>query len=268
MTTPSYFPLPAGTTDQRPPDPQVGYIRYNITVGKIEVYNGLAWTNVILPGLRRIKDLDLPPEPVGDQTTVIIDQLSSEEALDYTTYRMGLYDLFYSQTVSDYIREISAAYLSVQNVGGFGNLSYDNVGGIFYYQGIVDSEIWGVMGVEGPNLAYDSGTGVYSFTSDPVFDTVTTEDLYVENIIFTGTGAVNFSSNNDLTFTAEGRIVFRDPIHLPRYSQAELAALPDAGAGAVAICTDPLLGGARPVYFDGTVWRDFANGDIDIIDDF
>lgn len=271
MTMPSYFPLPSGTTDQRPEDPQAGYIRFNTTVGKIEVYNGLAWTDVIIPTLRRIKELDTLEDTVDPAALVILDQYVFDEELeisDFVTHRLSLQDLFESSTVQGFLQTSALGVLSATNLGGFGDLSYNSGDGVFSYQGVTDSEIWNVMGVEGPNLAYDASTGVYSFSADPVFDSVSTTDLYVDSVTFTGTGAINITSNNDLTFDALGQLSVKSPLHLPRYSQAELASLADVAAGAIAVCTDPLLGGERPVHFDGTTWRDFANGDIDIEDDF
>ena len=38
-----YLKLPVGTTEQRPVSPQTGYIRYNLSNGCIEMYNGTIW---------------------------------------------------------------------------------------------------------------------------------------------------------------------------------------------------------------------------------
>lgn len=40
-----FIEIPRGTTSQRPANPQVGYIRFNTSIGKIEVYNGNSWQN-------------------------------------------------------------------------------------------------------------------------------------------------------------------------------------------------------------------------------
>lgn len=37
------FQLPAGTTAQRPGNPQVGMIRFNTTLNQTEFYNGTSW---------------------------------------------------------------------------------------------------------------------------------------------------------------------------------------------------------------------------------
>ena len=38
-----FLQLPAGTTAQRPASPTVGMVRFNITLGYAEVYNGGSW---------------------------------------------------------------------------------------------------------------------------------------------------------------------------------------------------------------------------------
>lgn len=267
MTTPSYFPLPTGTTDQRPATPAAGYMRFNTTVGKIEVYNGQAWTDVIIPSIRRIKELQDLEGGLSGEALLIVDQFVAEPN-DYVTYQLSVNNFFGSDSVQESVRDIAAANLRVATFGGFGTLTYDADSFTINYQGTLSGDIWSVMGVQGPNLAYDGNTGVYSFSADPVFDSVTTGDLMVENIDFTGSGPVNLFSGNDLNFDAEGRITFLKPIHLPRYTRAELATITDVEAGAIAICTDPIIGTARPVVFNGTEWRDFANGNIDIVEDF
>lgn len=114
--------------------------------------------------------------------------------------------------------------------------------------------------------------------NDPVFNSVTTTQLNVQNVEFTGTGAVNFVSGNDLNFEAAGNISFngeqladvatsgsyndltnKPALNvLPSYSTSQLNAMTSVVAGTTAFWTDSL----RPVYFDGTVWRDFLNNDI------
>jgi hypothetical protein len=51
-----------------------------------------------------------------------------------------------------------------------------------------------------------TGGGVMS--PDPIFDSVTATDLNVQNVTFTGTGAVTINSNNDLNLVAAGTIKF------------------------------------------------------------
>ena len=49
--------MPAGTTAQRDAAPNAGYARWNITLGRLEVYTGSTWTGAgtgaVLPVLRR-----------------------------------------------------------------------------------------------------------------------------------------------------------------------------------------------------------------------
>jgi hypothetical protein len=46
-TSTGYFSLPQGTTGQRPPNPQAGYMRYNTTLDSVEYYNFVTgWTTI------------------------------------------------------------------------------------------------------------------------------------------------------------------------------------------------------------------------------
>ena len=42
----AYFTPPVGTTAQRPATPSVGMLRFNTTLGYLEVYNGTRWVKV------------------------------------------------------------------------------------------------------------------------------------------------------------------------------------------------------------------------------
>ena len=48
-TSTGYFDLPAGTTAQRPSSPNVGYIRYNTTLGFVEQYTPDGWQGIAPP---------------------------------------------------------------------------------------------------------------------------------------------------------------------------------------------------------------------------
>ena len=101
----------------------------------------------------------------------------------------------------------------------------ENIPGYLYYNGnslswqpvsvyslptASTSELGGVK-VDGNTIVIDSygtitavGGGVMS--PDPVFDSVTTTQLNVQNVEFTGTGAVTISSGNDLNLLAAGNV--------------------------------------------------------------
>lgn len=268
MTTSSFLALPTGRTDQRPSNPESGYIRFNTDLGKVEVFDGIRWTEVVFPTPRKIKDLQLLNNEPIPGTMFVVDQLIDPITQDYVTYRLSLNSLLSSTTVQDAIKNGALSVVGTSNIGGFGSIGYDSLTGQITYQGVTISQVRGCVGIEGSNLAYNSNTGNFSITQDPTFHSVRTQELDVENINFIGTGAINFSSNNDLSFGAVGQISFQDPIHLPVYTQSELASLIDIAVGAIAICSDPAIGLARPVHFDGSTWRDFSNSDIDIVDDF
>lgn len=51
-------------------------------------------------------------------------------------------------------------------------------------------------------------TGGGAMSPDPIFNSVTATDLNVQNVTFTGTGAVTINSNNDLNLVAAGTIKF------------------------------------------------------------
>jgi len=59
----------------------------------------------------------------------------------------------------------------------------------------------------GSNISYNNSTGVVTFSASPTFDTVTTTTLNVKNMNFTGTGAVNIYSGNDLNLSAAGDVL-------------------------------------------------------------
>jgi hypothetical protein len=48
-TSTGYFDVPAGTTAQRPSSPNVGYIRYNTSLGFLEQYTADGWTGIAPP---------------------------------------------------------------------------------------------------------------------------------------------------------------------------------------------------------------------------
>lgn len=52
------------------------------------------------------------------------------------------------------------------------------------------------------------GQGGGGYPTAPVFNSVTATQLNVQNVAFTGTGAVTIASGNDLNFTAAGNITF------------------------------------------------------------
>jgi hypothetical protein len=104
------------------------------------------------------------------------------------------------------------------------------------------------------------GGGLTELPTDPEFESVTTAELNVETVNFTGTGAVTINSNNDLNLQASGWITFSSLPRLPNYTIAQLNALTGVPTGAFAFCTD--LTQPAPVYYDGAVWRDMINNDI------
>jgi len=87
---------------------------------------------------------------------------------------------------------------TVVSGGGYATTSY------------VDSEIAGtIIDVTGTANDFNGIIGTSSGTaSNPIFQSLTTGTLNVEDITFTGTGPVTFTSGNDLAFVAPGNITF------------------------------------------------------------
>lgn len=102
-------------------------------------------------------------------------------------------------------------------------------------------------------------SGAVSLT--PTFTTVTTTTLNTQTINFTGTGPVNISSGNDINLAATGWVTFSTAPRLPNKTLAQLNALVNVPAGAIAICTDA-SGGAKPVWYNGSAWKDMMNGSV------
>jgi hypothetical protein len=60
------------------------------------------------------------------------------------------------------------------------------------------------------------GQGGGSYPTTPTFTTVTTTQLNVKSIDFTGTGAVTFKSGNDINFVAPGDITFNGDVAITK----------------------------------------------------
>lgn len=91
----------------------------------------------------------------------------------------------------------------------------ENIPGYLYYDGTALS--WqAVEGFSGdyrdltnkPTLFSGSYNDLTNKPTDPIFTSVTATQLNVQNVAFTGTGAVTIASGNDLNFVAAGNITF------------------------------------------------------------
>lgn len=129
-----------------------------------------------------------------------------------------------------------------------------------------------VLKYNGTNWINDTdatgGGGGGEVGSDPTFTSVTATTVNVRDLNFTGTGAVNITSNNDINLQAEGWITFSSLPKIPTYTLAQLQALAGVPFGAIAVCSNPTIGSARPVWYNGSAWKDMANGDLTGGDDF
>lgn len=71
----SAFDIPSGTTAQRPPTPDYGYVRYNTDIGSIEWWSGAAW----VAGQDLIVSETINPD--GTNATYTLGQSTSENAI-------------------------------------------------------------------------------------------------------------------------------------------------------------------------------------------
>lgn len=76
-TSTGYLDLPAGTTAQRPASPNVGYVRYNTTLGFLEQYNADGWQGIAPPPI--ISSVS-PTAYNGEQSTTFTISGSSFDA--------------------------------------------------------------------------------------------------------------------------------------------------------------------------------------------
>jgi hypothetical protein len=108
-------------------------------------------------------------------------------------------------------------------------------------------------------------------------DVVVTGSVTLNELLFSGTGPINLSSNNNLTFEAVGDVVVQTASSdglitlnslttLPSKTTAQLASFisPGTPAGTIAYCSD-LSAGASLVWFDGTDWLPLMSNPTDTI---
>jgi hypothetical protein len=147
---------------------------------------------------------------------------------------------------------------------GLTTLTYDAATGELTYTSVTTDDVRGLFSVaEADQASYDSATGVFSLpgaNSDVTFNSVTVQDLNTERLSFTGVGTMSLNSTTDLTLSAVGLVKIESLMTLTQLTLAELAALSYVPQGAVAYCTDPAVGDARPVHMTSLGWRDFSNG--------
>ena len=71
----SAFDIPSGTTAQRPPSPDYGYVRYNTDNGSIEWWSGVAW----ISGAQTIQTETITPD--GASLTYTLNQSTTETSI-------------------------------------------------------------------------------------------------------------------------------------------------------------------------------------------
>jgi hypothetical protein len=84
--------------------------------------------------------------------------------------------------------------------------------------------------------------------------------IYAQSFVSTNAGVPTITSGNDLQLSPAGMVISTAPIKLASYTVAQLASVVP-GPGSIVFCSNA-TGGSVPVYYDGTNWRKFTDGNI------
>lgn len=159
--------------------------------------------------------LSLPVAPTSPEHAVTKDYVDSQlNAIEPDRLTSGSYQVVLQ---SDGTLTLPAEPTSAEHATtkGYVDGQIDNIiaGGGYATTGYVDTAVAGTsINVTGTaddfiGTASDIGSSGSS-PNNPIFQTVTTGTLNVEDITFTGTGPVSFTSGNDIAFVAPGAITF------------------------------------------------------------
>ena len=114
----------------------------------------------------------------------------------------------------------------------------------------------------GAGLSITNGVlSVTATSTNGSFTSLSTTDLTVQNVTFSGAGAVALNSNNDLNINAVGTINLGSITALPGKTRTQLAAITSVPAGSIAYCSNA-TGGACPVWFNGTSWLKLSDNGV------
>jgi class 3 adenylate cyclase len=83
--------VPAGTSAERPAEPIFGSFRFNISTGRLEVYNGSAFDQLSIAGLTNV----IVDEFIGDGSTVVFGSLTNrvDNETDILVFIGGVYQI-------------------------------------------------------------------------------------------------------------------------------------------------------------------------------
>lgn len=84
--------------------------------------------------------------------------------------------------------------------------------------------------------------------------------VYAQSFVSTATGIPTITSGNDLKLAPAGSVVSTAPITLASYTLTQITNIIPA-PGSIAYVSNA-TGGGVPVFFDGTSWRKFTDGNI------
>ncbi len=176
-------------------------------------------------------------------------------------------------SASGSVLQINGANIAVQNssptfnlITALGNVQSANVNaGRVSASGnvIATGNIQGQYFIGNGSLLTGIAGGGGALPTDPTFTTVTANTVYTANLEFTGAGPVVIGSGNDINLNTVGQVTFSNVVSLPSKTAAQLQALGGSVlAGSIAYCSNA-LGGACPVWFNGTSWLKISdNGPI------
>jgi hypothetical protein len=141
-------------------------------------------------------------------------QAVTKEYVDTTTSAITLYDTdgLPEGAINKYYTDARAraafsAGTGISITNGVITATGGGSGGGSYTLPTASTSVLGGVKVDGTTIVIDgNGTISASTNPTPTFTSVTTTDLNVKNVTFTGTGAVTITSGNDLNFVAAGNV--------------------------------------------------------------
>ena len=129
--------------------------------------------------------------------------------VDSTTNTVNVASTTNTIQVSEQARTSNAdirAAISVANLSGYGNLSYDQTNGIIQHAGVSSSEIRGRISGTAPIL-YNAGTGIIDIDANAIFTGKTTDDLAegTTNLYLNGAGTTTDLTEGTNQYFTSGR---------------------------------------------------------------
>jgi len=109
----------------------------------------------------------------------------------------GSTNLYYTTARAD---SDARSALSVEKIGGFGDLTYDSSRGRFEYQGVTTQQIRSQLGASG-DISYDSSTGIFSLDVEEIYTEENFDSDFRIRLLSTSTDSI--AEGNNLYFTTQ-----------------------------------------------------------------